>query len=359
MGDESRLAERLRRRGLLPDRRVRTVAAASVPGTELVHLGGGETIPCPDAPALPIDDASRRLGLGTSSLALPPVRAHLLTDVTIHPSLGLVVDGAGRTISECLPAGQLEGVRLPAPGRRRRLGGTLAVYRSPARSRYHTLIEHLPRAALLAHPAMRRFGPVTLLHDGPLDPLEEWLLHRIVGRGVTLRRVDPDDVVDADRVLLPNHVTRPGAAAIPSWYRRWADRATDAPIGRGARRLFVEPPADGSLQIRNRADLATVLDAHDVQAVDPEALEPEQAVTMFRDAEWVLGFHGAGLSMAVFARRARVVELLPSTVLRPAIYYLAISKGLPYDFVTGATNDGSHHAVVDAGALDELLSGRR
>jgi hypothetical protein len=358
-GEESGLAERLRRRGLLPERRrARTVPAASLPGTELVHLGGGETIPCPDAPTLPLDDESRRLGLGTSSLALPPVRAHLLHDVTVHPSLGLVVDGAGRTVSECVTGGLLDGVRLPSPGRRRHLGGTLAIYRSPARSRYHTLIEHLPRAAVLAHPAMRRFGPITLLHDGPLDPLEAWLLRRLVGRGVSLQRVDPDDVIEADRVLLPNHVTRPGAAAIPSWYRRWADRATDAPVGRGARRLFVEPPADGPVHIRNRADLGAVLDAHGVQAVDLDTLRPELAVTMFRDAEWILGLNGSGLSMAVFARRARVVELLPSSRLRPAIYYLAVSKGLPYDFVTGRT-DGARQTTVDAGALDDLLAGRR
>ena len=53
-----------------------------------------------------------------------------------------------------------------------------------------------------------------------------------------------------------------------------------------------------------------------------------------------------------------LVELLDDVTLDPAIYYLAASKGLPYDYVparpgTGQTGQGPE---LDVDWLDRLLS---
>lgn len=341
---------------LAPGRtRLDVVPASSVPGAELVHLGGGETLPCPDAPALPIDPGVRRAGLGGPSLALPPARVHALGHVVVHPSRGCVVTPVG-VVAESLPPDRATRHRrmVVADATPVELPGVVAVYRTADRSTYHTLVEHLPRAALLAHPAMRRFGTVTLLHDGPLDPLEAWLLPRLVGRNVGVRCVEPDVAVAAPCVLVPSPVHRPGAGAVPSWYRRWADRATDVPVAEGGRRLFLAT-AEELDGVANRDRLLEVLAATGAAVVDPTATDPEELVARCRDAEVLAGLSRSALAHAVFSRRARVVEVLRRPSLHPAVYYLAVSKGLPHHVVPPPGVDGRDD-VVDVDGVRRALA---
>ena len=78
--------------------------AAVLEGTELIHLGGGENVPCPGVETLPLAPSARRLGLGSPSLALPPARVHVLRDVTLCPDSRLVIDRRGRIVAESLTA---------------------------------------------------------------------------------------------------------------------------------------------------------------------------------------------------------------------------------------------------------------
>jgi hypothetical protein len=217
---------------------------------------------------------------------------------------------------------------------------------------------------------MRRVGPITLVHDGPLSDLEAHLLPRLLGRQIELLEVEPGQPLTAERVLLPGYVTRPFTGAIPSWYRRWIDRevaglrvdASDRGPG-GRRRYFVDRP-HGDRSISNRASLDRVLDRHQITAVDPSTMTARERIIRFRDAELVVGVPGSGMSNLVFSRSTRVVELLPGRELLPHFYYLAAAKGLPYQYVP-APEDGRsldaeerlHRPVeVDTEALDAALS---
>lgn len=348
------------RRGRWP----RTVPAAVLRGAELVHLGGGEMLPCPDADRLPLHPAARRLGLGTSALALPPARVHRLVDAVVCPASGVVRTLDGTIVAESVTADMVGRAPLQPEefhGPARLIEGTVALYRSPWRSRYHQLVDHLPRAALLAHPALRRFGPVTLLHDGPLDRLEAWLLPQLVGRHVRLLEVEPGTPVRAEAVILPGYVTRPGAGAIPSWYRRWADAVAERAGQGGPRRIFLDA-GRGPTVVANRPELDDVLARHGVVALDPDQLDACERVGHFRDAELVIGVHGTGLSQVLFSRGSHLVELMRGRTLLPRLYYLATAKGLPYDYVPavepttpGADQDAAG-VVVDVEWLDSLLS---
>lgn len=290
-----------------------------------------------------MDPTVRRLGLGSASLALPPARVHALREAEANPRTGVVSKG-GVVLAESLPPDPGADVRSLVGDRRGprvELAGTVAVYRFGGRTRYHRLVEDLPRAALLAHPAMRRFGPVTLLHDEPLDPLEAWLLPRLVGRNVRVRSVDPGTIVSADRVLVPTAVHRSGAGAVPSWYRRWADRTTDSLHGKGPRRLVLASPDE----VDDSPAHERMFDSIGMTLVDPCDLGPEELVATCRDADVIVGSSAASLAHAVFSRRARVVELLDGPTLQPAVYYLAVSKGLPYDYVQPPI-DADHLAAL-------------
>ncbi len=370
----SRLRQALGRVGdvaTLGRRRYRTVPAAVLEGTELIQLGGGETVPCPGIGSLPIAAVARRSGLGSSQLALPAAKVHVLRDVRIAPGTGVVVAAGDRIVAESLTFDMVDELEVHHSEFRARpaeLPGTVAIYRSPWRTYFHTVIDHLPRAALLAQPAVRRLGPITVVHDGPLTPIEQALLPQLLGPGVALLQVDPGTGIVADQVLLPGFVTRPWSGAIPSWYRRWIDReaASDRYRVDGARprrRLYVDRTGVRR-RVLNRDALDEVLDRHHVETVDPTTLSIEEQVSSFRDADLVIGVTGSGLVNTIFSRSAHVVELQTSTEMLPAFYYLAAAKGLPYDYVgappdrRGLTTEERLHEdlLVDAAALDRLLT---
>lgn len=349
----------------------RVVPAAVVPGYELIHLGGGEMLPSPGVESLPLDHAARTLGLGSTSLSLPPAKVHVFRDAVVCPGARIVRDSRHRIIAESLAADMSGRVDLGDQALRRppiEVEGTVALFRSPWRPHFHTLIDHLPRAALLGQPAMRHLGPITLLHDGELNGFEQLLLPGLVGRSVHLREVDPDRAVHAERVLLPAYVTRPGAGAIPSWYRRWIDRAvTTIPVVDEERvlprRIFVNRTR-GDRKVTNPGELGEVLDAYDVQSVDLQSLTPAEQIRCFRDADLVIGVTGSGLANALFSRDARIVELVPGRELLPHFFYLCASKGLPYDFVLAPSDNLrmaaerrlQHDVAVDIEALVGVLA---
>lgn len=373
--DEARRRSHGRRPGwsaLFGVSKLRTIPAAVLDGSELIHLGGGETVPCPGIEAMPLAPAARRLGLGSPSLALPPAKVHVLRDVKICPGSRLVTTLNGRVVAESMTTDMHDRVEVCDGELRTKpieLPGTIALYRSPWKPQFHILVDQLPRAALLAQPAMRRVGPITLVHDGPLSDIEAQLLPRLLGPQITLVEVEPGVPVIAERVLLPGYVTRPFAGAIPSWYRRWLDREVakvrveDVSTSGGRRRYFVDRSA-GDRVVTNRAELDRVLDRHHVTTIRPSIMGARERMVRFRDAEMVIGVIGSGMSNLVFSRSTRVIELLTGPELLPHFFYMSAAKGLPYQYVA-APDDGRRFSaeerlhcdvVVDTDALDEILS---
>lgn len=359
----------------LPNRRgvhwPRTVPAAVIPGVELIHLGGGESLPCPDASDLPLDASSYGAGFGTARLALPPARVHVIAGAIAHPGQGVVTTADGRIVAESVTTAMVGKVPLDDHALRADpvvVDGSVAILRSPLRSEYHTLVDDLPRAGLLIHPAVGRVGNMTVLHDGPLTPLEATLLVHLGGRRVRLEEVDPSRPVKADRVVVANFVTRPGAGAVPSWYRRWSDNVPLPPAGQAHRRVLLD---SGMVRtVANRTEVLDVLERHGVVPLDPAELEPPDLLAALREAELVVGTVDGGLTGCLFSHRAHMVELLDGLRVDPAMYYLAASKGLPYDFVpaaSGQAENGSGRSprrsasaslatpTVDVGWLDRLL----
>jgi len=339
--------------------RARSVPAATLGGAQLVHIGGGETVTF-----TPVSDDHVDGPPASARLALPPARVHVLEDVLICPGSRVVCTPHGEIVAESF-ASELR----PTPSVPPEIGtvpvyfpGAVAYFRSAARGHYHTLVDDLPRAALLNHAAMRRLGTITVVHDGPLSAVEEYVLPRLLGRNLRLVEVDPHTTVTGDVVLLPGHLTRAGAGAVPSWYVRALDRcATHAPTADPPRAMFIDRPT-GARQIENWDAVSDVLDRHGVEVVDILSLTMAETVARFRDADLVVGVHGGGLANALFSPSARVVELLPSDAPLRRYSYLSASRGLEYRAVPGAsTGNGSRDRLaltveVDVVALDRALA---
>lgn len=324
-----------------------------------MHLGGGESLPCPDAESLPLSSDAARVGLGTSRLALPPARLHVLSDALIHPGSGVVTTLDGRVVAESVTAAMVGRVALDHAEMRSapiEMDGTVAVFRSPLRSQFHTLVDDLPRAGLLIHPAVGRLGNMTLVHDGALTDVESTLFAHLGGRRVRLREVVAGQPIRARTVVVPSYVTRPGAGAVPSWYRRWADGVALPTLERVPRRIFLD--AGSGARVANRPALLDTLERHGVEAITPSSMPAAELFAVLRDAEVVVGSADGGLPGCLFSSRAHIVELLDDVTLQPEIYYLAASRGLPYDFVpamVAVTRRGPTTPVLDIGWLDRLL----
>ena len=358
------------RRETIPIRRVRSVSA-SFAGAQVLHLGGGEQIACPGAQLLPMSDQAIEVGLGYPSLALPPAQMFVLENARVCPGSRIVMTRDGRVISESITRDMVGMIDLngnEVQSEPVRMEGSIALYQSPRPEPFHGLIDHLPRAALFAQPLTRRMGKVTLVHEGPLTDIDELWLDRLSGPAVEVLRVEAGIPLTADRVFLPSYVTRPQSGAVPSWYRNWIDRSAAAlpavaPNVYGTRRYFVDR-LGGGRTVANREELDEVLERHGVAAVSPSALEAEERIATFRDAELVIGVTGSGMSNLLFSQSAQVIELLPGARLFPHCYYLTRAKGLGYQYLK-APDDGlaiseverlNGPVIVDVESLDQLIA---
>ena len=90
------------RRSSAPDR-CAPCPPAVLDGSELIHLGGGETVPCPGhrgdcrSPRLPVGWAS-----GRRRWRCPRPRSHVLRDVKLCPGSRLVTTLGGRIVAESI-----------------------------------------------------------------------------------------------------------------------------------------------------------------------------------------------------------------------------------------------------------------
>ena len=322
------------------------IPASRLSGSELIHLGGGEMVPTPGVRELPLDPAYRSNGLGGESLALPPARVRILEGVHVVVGENVVRLPDGTVVGESVSSQQLRS--LP---RRHRASlaamrsGRAAPYGDPGAGAFEGLVEALPRALLLQHPALRSFAPITLLCAPGAPVVERWLRDRLGGRQVRPEELAAGDVVQPQVTVVAGPVSRAGAGAIPRWYRRWIDaEAAAAGPAPGPRRLLLvhggDDPASG------RSDLVASAERWDLTTLDcatghlirdgarsEDVWSPSQVVAALRDATVLVGASDDALGHAIVSRRAEIVHVGVQGTVSPRVLQLAESRGLPYRFV--------------------------
>lgn len=319
------------------------VPAALVPGSELVHLGGGEMVPTPGVPELPLLEPYRHDGLGGESLALPPANVRILNDVQIVLGERVVRTPSGAVVAESVASARVGSLprhqRGSIPSTR---PGSAAPYGTPGGGAFEGLVESLPRALLLQHPALRRWAPISLLCEGGAPPVEAWLLDRLDPRMVRLVTLGARAVVEARHTVVAAPVTRAGAGAITRWYRRWLDDQAAA-VGSvdGAplpRRLVLvhggHDPMHGVVLPEAGHDRPlVVLDTSTGNTSSGPALDGAGIVAALHHAELIVGASDDALGHVALCRRARVVQVGVSELITPRVLQLAESRALPHTFV--------------------------
>lgn len=327
---------RARRIGSLRIGAPATIAASRLAGTETVVLGGGETVPTPGLGALPVSTRHRASGLAGDSLALPPATVRVLKGVQVATSQGAVYTPERRVVLESVATERLGLLRRPRRGApcepRER---SVAPYGVPGGGVCEALLEALPRALLLQHPALRRYGWVDLLCPPGRAPVESWLLDRLPRGHLRLDRACTTELVSAPRVLVPSAVTRCGAGAVPRWYDRWVARAVEdlpraGPPGRVVLVHGTRDPLFGTPLWRQ------LVEVHGLVPLDTSALDGDgvtEALAILRDAALIVGASDDALCHALVSRRAQVIELGLREVISPRVAQLCLSRGLAFEFL--------------------------
>lgn len=230
------------------------------------------------------------------------------------------------------------------------------------RNYYHWLIDYLTRLRYLKQYSNSYDETPTLIL--PNDP-PEWMLDgvRLAGFG------DWDWIrwnnrrATVDRLLVPSlprnstvdhgytvYGTTPSALR---WLRETflANLPPEAKID-GPQRIYVSRESATERHIRNREMLLEVLDSYGFSVISPENYSLPQQVSLFSQAETVLGATGAGLVNTIFADELQLIVLYGSDT-HPAYY--ALGQCLGFDVGVLQCEPAGEDLIVDPEALTTLF----
>lgn len=317
--------------------------ASRLAGSELIALGGSESIELPEIDHLPVSSEDRDAGLAGTHLVLPPPSVRILRDVRVRLESGHLSCGHGVLVSESVPVAERNRRR---ERRKRReptpVSGNVTAFAAPHHDPCSRLAESMPKLILLQHPAVRRFGPITVVHSG-LSAMEKHILGFRDPKHLVLREFEPETVVSGDRTVLAGPVTRSGTAGLPSWYREWLKRhlSQSSPPGASLMLALVHGPRDPLAA----SPILDTLRGRGFTVVDTEALtfgneashdSAAGIASAIRDASVLVGASDSALAHVAFANSARVVQVGLSPTVTARAMQLAVSCRLSFHFTGSA-----------------------
>lgn len=271
-----------------------------------------------------------------------------LRDGLVIGTPGWILTREGDLLPESSVFGQhIGGMKISRqqPRAVRRLRGTsLTIATDFAASNYgHFLLDSLPRIALLEQAGFLLSDADHVYAAAPNQRLVGYLLAAGVSQD-QLVLGEPGIAYQADTLVVPSF---PGTRR---YYEPWVVSFLRERLGVAAgtphRRLYI--PRTTHRRILNEAALVDLLRAHDFEVFEPTAGEDSRHA--FAEASIVVGGHGAGLADFVFCRPGTaVLELIPSSQVKPYFATVATSGGLDYGYLMGEAepNPGVHPLRYD------------
>jgi len=277
---------------------------------------------------------------------------------------GTVITPDGRVVSEstwprCYLPGERAWTALWLP-RCQKLAGRYYSIASPHWSGYyHWVTDVLPRLYALD----------TLVGDDIRilvnAPLNAWQRESLELLGYDVDRFLPvgDGYFQAEVLYLPSYLGDPSPHPFACHWLRERLLPADAPA-RGSRRLYVTRRLARCRRLVNEHEIEPILQDSGFEIVEAERLTFREQVSLFSQAEFVIGPHGAGLTNILFApERCRVLELFQPTYFHASTYKRATCLNHDYGFLAGkpvlsATSDSANTTdiQVDKDQFEACLS---
>jgi hypothetical protein len=233
---------------------------------------------------------------------------------------------------------------------------------------YHWLIDSLLPLTLMAPllPAGTTLllpGTLAQFRDKPIGRLDYIEALTAFGFGDMPRAEIPGEICQVEELYWPDRCT---IAEIPACVLQAArDRATaQLPPPAGPRqRLFIH--RIGTRAIANARHIERLIDRLGFTPVLMEDFTATEQIALFRQAEMVVGTHGAALANLLFCPPGTpVIELSPDCEYRPFFNEMAAKLGLTHAVLPCPTDDGSFNGRLTVeparlGGLIRMLQLRR
>lgn len=317
----------------------------------------------------------RRLSSGTSRATpekithhLSSKQAYLLTDVHVWLDEGVITTPDGALIAETLPSHYRFVKMLQAGAYEKNLRLSRSVDTIDRctclgggkyfGNYYHWWIDEIPRLQALWE---TDFWPdVATVPSAYPERLID-LIQKLVPEGVETRQASHrNEWVHAHEFLFLPPVTDDYCGHLPSSFvhnlRQNVVRTPPPDRAQNlARRYYVSRAGSSKRRVLNEQEVFHCLEQYGFEAIRPETFSVKEQVRRFRNAEWIVGAHGAGLTNMIFSPDCTIVELFPGA---PFTHYRWLSESLGHDYynVVGDPEAGKHDDFeVDISALQRIL----
>lgn len=279
---------------------------------------------------------------------LPPAGVMELRDARIVGDMGWVVDRNDAFLAHHSWYGPVPGIcpilrRFNLQPRRRLEGVTLLLGSDWAAINYsHMLHDALARAHLF-EAAGGRWDAVDRVIAPTLDTPGARALLALLGapadKIVSLSEVG---LWECERLIAPSF---PGQRRdVAPWAVRFWRERKGPPPRRPGRRVYVTR-AGFTRSVVNEEEVRAVLARYGFETLAPTV---EDTSDLFREAEFVVGPHGAALCNTVFMPPGgRLLEFTPSRYPYPYFYTLSVGAGFTWGAVLARSADGpANHAAI-------------
>jgi hypothetical protein len=225
-------------------------------------------------------------------------------------------------------------LRLPPLQHQEGIFATILSPGSASPNYFHWLVETLPRIAILEEAGMEDYR---LIVPGSLSSWQAESLDRL-GFGPDRRVGFGEQHWQIDSLLVPSLLGYPGMCrpSAAAWLRRRLGVSEQAV---GTRRLYVSRSRANHRKVANEEEVIAVLFSFGFERVFTEAMTLQEQISLFSQAQFIVGLHGAGLANVLFAPPGgRVLEFMsPLPEYVNACYYsLSSAVGQRYMYLLGS-----------------------
>jgi len=212
----------------------------------------------------------------------------------------------------------------------------------------HWLVEYLPMLfGLEQYESETGTEPFLIINADP----PEWMIESLSLLGYDENRLIEWDggPLKIDNFVLPTtgHIT-------PSWEfspksRQWVGRKVRDWVdhtGGGGKRIFVSREGLDKRSLRNLDQIRPVLDYFDIKVIDPRTMTFRDQVSLYANAELLIGPSGSGLHNMMFPETTTVIELFHPEYVTTYNYRLAEAFEHEYRFILGNETNGDQRRPV-------------
>lgn len=279
---------------------------------------------------------------------VPPRFLACIENAYIHTANGVTLTDTGHALMEGLTVGGVSEANpqayLPSASGQAVLAAVQdgidrvddeAVFFGGGPNYYHGVVDWASRLRQVADAPEVAGLPLLVIESTPPQVLA---LLELLGFGGRRRVVVPAGRFVAVRQAWMPSMTQSQPGFVDPGHLAWLRERVLPRIRRSGprRRLYVARGDTRHRRILNEDELTAALSRHGFETVRPEALDLDEQLALFAEAELVVGAFGAGLTNIIFApTNARVVELSHEAAIHPMFALVAAHLGQSYAQLLG------------------------